>query len=171
MTCPKRELNSILRYFPFLLLFRLTGKNLRWASWEKVTSKNWSSLKNKSRACEEATRSEVRSNIARDRWDQNMRVVIYRQSSVKTPPMKNISSNNTLHIFHPFFTLPIITLAIVKIRAKVHSSFFYVKESYPPASEASRGVYWNLWPLPLLQSLDLRPRASKLAGAVVQGGR
>ena len=36
---------------------------------------------------------------------------MYRQSSVKTPPMKNTSSNNTLHIFHPFFALPIIWLA------------------------------------------------------------
>ena len=43
---------------------------------------------------------------------------IDRQSSVKIPPTKNTSSNNTLHIFHPFFTLPIITLAIVKIEQK-----------------------------------------------------
>ena len=43
---------------------------------------------------------------------------IYRQSSVKIPPTKNTSSNNTLHIFHPFFTLPIITLAIVKKEQK-----------------------------------------------------
>ena len=26
---------------------------------------------------------------------------MYRQSSVKIPPIKNISSNNSLHIFHP----------------------------------------------------------------------
>ena len=43
---------------------------------------------------------------------------IYRQSSVKLPPVKNTSSNNNLHIFHPFFTLPIITLAIIKIEQK-----------------------------------------------------
>ena len=32
-------------------------------------------------------------------------VYINRQSSVKTPPMKNTSSNNTLHIFIPFYLM------------------------------------------------------------------
>ena len=31
---------------------------------------------------------------------------IFRQSSVKIPPIKNISSNNTLHIFHLFSPYP-----------------------------------------------------------------
>ena len=35
-----------------------------------------------------------------------VRFNIYRQSLVKIPPIKNISSNNTLHIFHPFLMLP-----------------------------------------------------------------
>ena len=43
---------------------------------------------------------------------------IYRQSSVKILPIKNTSSYNILHIFHPFFTLPTITVAIVKIKQK-----------------------------------------------------
>ena len=43
---------------------------------------------------------------------------MFRQISVKKPPMKNTSSNKILHIFHPFFMLPIITLAIVKIEEK-----------------------------------------------------
>ena len=53
--------------------------------------------------------------------------VMYRQSSVKLPPIKNTSSNNTLRIFHPFFTLPIITLAIVKIEQK---SIVHLKINY-----------------------------------------
>ena len=43
---------------------------------------------------------------------------IHRQSSVKLPPIKNTSSKYTLQIFHPFFMIHIITLAIVKIEQK-----------------------------------------------------
>ena len=32
--------------------------------------------------------------------------------------LKILQANNTLHIFHPFFTIPIKTLAIVKIEQK-----------------------------------------------------
>ena len=32
--------------------------------------------------------------------------------------LKLLQANNTLHMFHPFFTIPIITLAIVKIEQK-----------------------------------------------------
>ena len=47
---------------------------------------------------------------------------IYRQSSVKTQPIKNISSNNTLHIFHTLFYATHINPGYSKNRAKAHSS-------------------------------------------------
>ena len=52
-------------------------------------------------------------------FTSNSIAAIYRQSSVKTPPIKNTSSNNTPHIFSPFLRYPQTTLAIVVVTLRL----------------------------------------------------
>ena len=42
---------------------------------------------------------------ALSQWTTPSPSSIYRQSLVKIPPIKNTLSNNTLHIFHPFYAI------------------------------------------------------------------
>ena len=60
---------------------------------------------------------------------QLFHLCIHRQSSVKIPPIKNTSSNNTLHIFTPFLDTN-DNPGYRKNRAKVHSSHHHFTPAY-----------------------------------------